>query len=81
MGVGNAFDAHDNLYGTVRLIRGHIDKYQRQQGDDYNSLILALAAYNAGSGAVRRFNGVPPYRETQAYVRKVITTYEQLSGR
>ncbi|HMS54729.1 MAG TPA: lytic transglycosylase domain-containing protein [Fimbriimonadaceae bacterium] len=81
MGVGNAFDAHENLYGTVRLIRGHINKYQQKTGNDFDGLILALAAYNAGSGAVRKHNGVPPYRETQAYIRKVISYYDQLRGR
>lgn len=80
MGVGNAFDAHENLYGTVRLIRGHINKYQQKTGNDFDGLILALAAYNAGSGAVRKHNGVPPYRETQAYIRKVISYYNQLRG-
>ena len=80
MGVGNAFDAHDNLYGTVRLIRGHMDKYRKQTGDEFEGLVLALAAYNAGSGAVSKHGGVPPYRETQAYVRKVITQYQQLCG-
>lgn len=80
MGVSNAFDTHENLYGTVRLIRGHMDKYQKQTGDAFESLVLALAAYNAGSGAVRKHGGVPPYRETQAYVRKVTSLYYQLCG-
>lgn len=81
MGVIDPFDAKDNLNATVRLIRGHINKYQRQTGDEYDGLVLALAAYNAGSGAVRKFDGVPPYKETQAYIRKVISLYNQLCGR
>jgi soluble lytic murein transglycosylase-like protein len=80
MGVSDAYDSIDNLYGTVRLIRGHLENYQRQTGQEYDSLVLALAAYNAGPGAVSRHGGVPPYRETQNYVRKVIGIYEALCG-
>jgi soluble lytic murein transglycosylase-like protein len=80
MGISNAYDTTENLFGTVRLVRNHLDKYQRQAGHDFDGLILALAAYNAGSGAVRRHGGVPPYRETQNYVRKVIDLYRRLSG-
>jgi soluble lytic murein transglycosylase-like protein len=50
--------------GAARLLRRHIDRF--------GSLELALAAYNAGPGAVDRFDGVPPYRETQDYVRKIL---------
>ncbi|MFN3684501.1 MAG: lytic transglycosylase domain-containing protein [Fimbriimonadaceae bacterium] len=81
MGVTNAYDSIDNLYGTVRLIRGHLEKYTGKTGDQYQALVLALAAYNAGSGAVRRYGGVPPYRETQSYVRKVVAVYDALCGR
>ncbi|HZH98932.1 MAG TPA: lytic transglycosylase domain-containing protein [Fimbriimonadaceae bacterium] len=80
MGVSNAYDSIDNLYGTVRLIRGHLDKYKRQTGDEFQGLVLALAAYNAGGGAVSRHGGVPPYRETQNYVKKVTSIYRQLCG-
>ncbi len=81
MGVSNAYDSSENLWGTVRLVRGHLEKYNKQtSGDSYQALVLALAAYNAGSGAVRRAGGVPPYRETQNYIKKVITTYNRLSG-
>ncbi len=80
MGVSHAYDSIENLYGTVRLIRNHIENYQRTTGDGYTSLVLALAAYNAGAGAVSRHGGVPPYRETQNYVRKVISIYRALCG-
>lgn len=81
LGVSNAYDSVENLYGMVKLIRGHIDKYHRQTGgDEYETLVLMLAAYNAGPGAVRRHGGVPPFRETQNYVRKVTNLYRQLSG-
>lgn len=81
MGVANAYDSIENLYGTVRLVRGHLDKYGKQTGGDpYRSLVLALAAYNAGSGAVRKHGGVPPYRETQNYIKKVTAAYRRLTG-
>lgn len=82
LGVRNAYDTYENLYGTVRLVRGHLDKYATTgpDGQKYGDLVLALAAYNAGSGAVKRHGGVPPYRETQNYIRKVIDWYRRLSG-
>jgi hypothetical protein len=80
LGVRNAYDVTENLFGAVKLIRGHLDNYMKQTGDPEQALILALAAYNAGSGAVRKHGGVPPYKETQAYVRKVISVYYQLAG-
>ena len=49
--------------GAAKLLRGYIDKY--------NSVPLALAAYNAGPGAVAKYGGIPPYAETQAYVQRV----------
>lgn len=81
MGVTNSYDTVENLYGTVKLVRNHLDKYNKQTGDSFQSLVLALAAYNAGEGAVSRAGGVPPYAETQAYVRRVINLYAQFSGR
>ncbi len=80
LGVSNSYDTDQNLYGTVKLLRGHLEKYTKQTGDSFEGLILALAAYNAGGGAVKRHGGVPPYKETQNYVRKVIATYKQLCG-
>lgn len=82
MGVRNAYDTYENLWGTVRLIRGHLEKYKivTSNGQKYGDLVLALAAYNAGGGAVRKHGGVPPYRETQGYIQKVIAWYKRLSG-
>lgn len=80
MGVDNPFDSIENLYGMVRLVRTHLDTYHRKARADDNPLALALAAYNAGEGAVRRHGGVPPYKETQAYVRKVIALYYRMAG-
>jgi chaperonin GroEL len=82
LGVVDPYDPIQNLHGTVKLVRGHLEKYWAQTGDPngWEHVVLALAAYNAGSGAVRKHGGVPPYRETQNYVRKVIQVYKQLCG-
>jgi soluble lytic murein transglycosylase-like protein len=80
MGITNAYDTYQNLYGTVRVIRGHIERYTKKTGDGFEGLILALAAYNAGSGNVRKHGGVPPFKQTQNYIRKVIAAYRQFSG-
>lgn len=80
LGVSNSYDTEQNLYGTVKLLRGHLDKYTNKTGDSFEGLVLALAAYNAGPGAVSKHGGVPPYRETQNYVRKVIAMYKELCG-
>ena len=50
--------------GAARLLKSHLDAF--------GSTELALAAYNAGPGAVKRYGGVPPYAETQTYVRRVL---------
>jgi len=73
LGVTNAYDPVQNIAASVRLIRGHLEKYASKGG--LEQLALALASYNAGSGAVRRYGGVPPYRETQNYIRKVAAWY------
>jgi soluble lytic murein transglycosylase-like protein len=80
MNVKDPMDSIDNLSGTVRLVRGHLDKYRKQTGQSFDALVLSLAAYNAGAGAVKRAGGVPPYRETQNYVRKVIALYYRFAG-
>lgn len=64
LGVTNPFDPIENMRGGAR--------YLRRMLDEFGSVELALAAYNAGPGAVRRYGGVPPYQETQAYVRRIL---------
>lgn len=68
LGVHNAFNPKDNIEGGV--------KYLRYLQDKFHDPALALAAYNAGEGAVARYNNnIPPYRETQDYVVKVARNY------
>lgn len=74
LGVRNPYDIYENLAGSIRLIRGHLE---RNAGDP-QQLALALASYNAGSGAVRKYGGIPPYRETRNYVTKVQVLYHNL---
>lgn len=85
LGVRNPFDPVQNLAGAIRLLHGHLNAYSggrayREGTVSWNDIILAMAAYNAGSGAVRKYGGVPPYRETQTYVKRVIAFYKQLCG-
>lgn len=68
LGIHDLTDAHDNIVGGVRHLKRMLDQFS-------GNLTLALAAYNAGAGAVKRFHGVPPYPETQAYVRRVRRFY------
>ena len=69
LGVADAFDARQNIFGGAKYLRMLLDTFQ---GD----LDLTLAAYNAGPGAVRKYKGIPPYKETQAYVAAIRTEYE-----
>ena len=68
LGVTNAFDAYQNIMGGAKYISSLLTKYN---GD----VSLALAAYNAGSGNVAKYGGIPPFTETQNYVSKVIGYY------
>jgi hypothetical protein len=63
----------ENVEAGARFLRELLLQYK----DHPDQLRLALAAYNAGPGAVKRYNGVPPYRETQLYVEKIVEAYRK----
>jgi soluble lytic murein transglycosylase-like protein len=69
LGVDNSFHPQDNIEGGVRYLRYLLDLFN---GD----LRLALAAYNAGEKTVSRYNGIPPYPETQTYIRRVLQYFQ-----
>ena len=64
--VRNPFDPKANIEAGVKHLRSLLERFGRERTE------LALAAYNAGPGAVERFNGVPPYRETRNYVARIL---------
>jgi len=73
-------DPHDheqNLEGGARLLRDLLLRYQNEP----DQVRRALAAYNAGAGAVDRYKGIPPFAETQSYVDKVLAEYHRLRSR
>lgn len=69
LGVRDPFRPEENVHGGTRYLRGLKDRYR--------DWILALAAYNAGPQAVDRYGGVPPFRETRQYVRRIIHYYRR----
>jgi hypothetical protein len=73
LGVSNPFDVKQNVNGGSKYLKDMLQRY----GGDLNR---ALAAYNAGPAAVDRYNGVPPYAETQDYVRQVLRKYNDLKN-
>jgi soluble lytic murein transglycosylase-like protein len=72
-GVGNAFDANQNISGGVQYLAWLLKRFK---GD----LTLAAAGYNAGEGAVDKYRGVPPYNETRRYVERVSVLAERYRG-
>ncbi|WP_312856496.1 transglycosylase SLT domain-containing protein [Nocardioides pelophilus] len=70
LGVENSFDPRQAIDGGARLLASLLDRFGRTD--------LALAAYNAGPGAVLRYDGIPPYPETRNYVKSVLAILEQM---
>jgi soluble lytic murein transglycosylase-like protein len=64
--VRNPFDPRANIEAGIKHLKSLLDRYD-------GSLERSLAAYNAGAGAVERFNGIPPYRETRNYVSRILS--------
>ncbi len=64
LGITDVFDPEQNIMGAAKLLAAHLEKFD---GDT----TLAAAAYNAGSGRVKQYGGVPPFKETQNYVKKI----------
>ncbi len=71
MGVKNRYNPEQNIFGGVNYLKTQLDHFG-------GNLELALSAYNAGSAAVEKFNGIPPYEETQGYVKKVLKAYREM---
>ncbi|MBD3321422.1 MAG: transglycosylase SLT domain-containing protein [Chitinivibrionales bacterium] len=72
MGVGSVFDPRSNIMGGTKYLRELLDRFDGNER-------LALASYNAGPSAVEKYGGIPPYRETQDYVERVLGFREQFS--
>jgi soluble lytic murein transglycosylase-like protein len=70
MGVEDSFKAEENIAGGTAYLDGLLTRY-------HDDVALALAAYNAGPGAVDKYHGVPPYRETREYVARVIREFNR----
>lgn len=68
LGVKDPLDAKQNIEGGVKYVKSLLNRFD-------GNIILALAAYNAGPNAVKKYDGVPPYKETQNYVKSVLKNY------
>jgi soluble lytic murein transglycosylase-like protein len=74
LGVADPFDPKENIEAGVKHLRAMMDRFD-------NNIPLALAAYNAGEVAVIKYRGVPPYRETRAYVKRIMKKLDRSTAR
>ena len=72
LAVKNSFDPHENINAGVRYLKRQLNNFQ-------NNVPLALAAYNAGENAVRRYGRIPPYRETRTFVDRVLRYWDEFT--
>ena len=79
LGVTNVRDPGQSLNASATLLRGGLDKY-RDGLNGFTSLQLSLAAYNAGSGNVAKYQGVPPFNETRTYIKRISGYYRDCGG-
>jgi len=84
LGLNNGYDIEQNLFGSVANLRTDLNSFASLSGPNgtlsIEQIRLAMATYNAGPNAVKKYNGVPPYRETQGYVKRVVKLYRQFCG-
>ena len=84
LGVTDAYDPVQNIGAAVHLLRGHLDKYGGAPVNagviPFDQIALTMAAYNAGPGAVHKYHGVPPYRETRRYIARITALYRKMCG-
>ncbi len=73
----NPNDPHSAIHGAATLLASYVRAYRGTYADPYS---IALAAYNAGPGAVDRYGGIPPYPETQAYVEIIYERWARIAG-
>ena len=72
LAVKDSFDPHENINAGVRYLKRQLSNFQ-------NNVPLALAAYNAGENAVRRYGRIPPYKETRTFVDRVLRYWDEFS--
>jgi hypothetical protein len=79
--VSDPYDPIENVRASIALLKDKLLRYNEGTPEGVLTLRqvqLALAAYNAGPGAVKKYGGVPPYRETQGYIKRILRTYSEL---